>query len=202
MPELLVFLVILFSLFGVVSTQYIGQYRRAYEMWLCEIVFNNRESDPGKKINLCSQIESYSRELCEMNDLLSILISMTYFALISIGAALVLTMPEKTKPEYFIQIVSFIFVLMVFFAIPILLYYLKIYISNPSGSSSIDNMLFSIWWKHKCHRSKIKSYPKNAQPSQLYELLAEKIQKGEVTDATEEEKKLVEKFMKDINRNP
>lgn len=81
MMELLVFLVILFGLIGVVATQYISQYRSAYYLWVKEKIFKGETIVDAEKFDLCSKIESYSRELCEINDLLCVLIFMIYITL-------------------------------------------------------------------------------------------------------------------------
>ncbi|VVB90050.1 Uncharacterised protein [uncultured archaeon] len=86
--------------------------------------------------------------------------------------------------------------LLIFFAIPILISFLKLDILNPSKSSSIDKMLFDLWWKNKCHRSKNERNKINMQPIRLYELLDENIKNGTITDCTNEEKELVKNLTK------
>lgn len=65
MMTLLVFLVILFGLFGVISTQFMGQYREGYNIWINDIVYDKK----NEKNELCSRIESLTREICWINDL-------------------------------------------------------------------------------------------------------------------------------------
>ena len=73
MMELLVFLVLLFGLFGVISAQYIMQYREAYALWIKEIVYSDHmESNKNNRKELCSRLESYSRETCELADFIFI----------------------------------------------------------------------------------------------------------------------------------
>lgn len=71
MMSLLVFLVLLFGLFGVMSGQYIMQYREAYALWINMIVYGGKEefsTCDKEKRKLCSKLESYSREICELTD--------------------------------------------------------------------------------------------------------------------------------------
>lgn len=210
MMILLVFLVILFGLIGVVSTQYITQYRNAYYIWVKEKIFKGETANPVEKLDLCSKIEAYSRELCEINDMLFVLLYMLYFTLIVILISGALTLDSMnynihsnfadfTKEDQIniIQIVaSLTLTLLIFIAIPILFSFLKVSIINPKESSSIDKMLFDLWWKHKCHRCKDEEDKKNMQPIRLYELLDENIKNGKITDYTEDEKELVKNLTK------
>ncbi len=68
----------------------------------------------------------------------------------------------------------------------------------------VDEMLFDVWWKNKCHRCKHEKSKKNMQPIRLYELLDEKIKNGIITDYTDEEKELVKNLTKkkDVNVSP
>lgn len=211
---LLVFLVILFGLFGMISTQYINQYRNAYQLWTKEMIFNGTPNNENDKIDLCSKIESYSRELCEINDLLGIVLFMLISTLtIIIGTAYVIfqitdfnlqTMFTNPSTDNIKIFASLLLTIMVFFAIPIICYYLKINMGNPSQSSSIDKMLFDLWWNNKCHRLKSETGKKNMQPFRLYQLLDEYIKNGKITDYTEDEKELVKNLSKtkDVNINP
>lgn len=213
MMTLLVFLVILFGLFGMIATQYISQYRNAYQIWTKETIFNGKKNDANEKIELCSKIESYSRELCEINDLLCIILFMLISTLTIIIATIyiifktmdfnLLTMftnfTNKNSEET-INIVkilaSLLLTIMIFLAIPLIFYYLKINIGKPSQSSSIDKMLFELWWKNKCHRCKDEKNRKNMQPNRLYELLDENIKNEKINDYTLDEKELVKNLTK------
>ncbi|MFZ3382462.1 MAG: hypothetical protein WA144_00920 [Candidatus Methanoperedens sp.] len=211
---LLVFLVILFGLFGMIATQYINQYRIAYQLWTKEKIFNITINNENDKIDFCSKIESYSRELCEINDLLGIVLFMLYATLtIIIGTTYVIfQITDFHLKTFFTNLsvdsikifASLLLTIMVFLAIPIICHYLKINMWNPSQSSSIDKMLFDLWWKNKCHRHKDKEGKKNMQPLRLYELLDENIKNGKITDYTEDEKELVKNLTKtkEINNNP
>ncbi len=220
MMELLVFLVILFGLFGVVATQYINQYRTAYHIWIRETIFDGGTltENPDEKLDLCSKIESYSRELCEITDMLFTLLYMIYFTLAIIFISTALTLDYMSFNIYtgfsnlndeqkinIIQIIAPLFLtILILIATPVLFSFLKLNILNPSQSSSIDTMLFDLWWKHKCHRCKNEKAKKNMQPVRLYELLDENIKNGKITDYLDEEKELVKNLTKkqDVTVSP
>jgi len=214
MMNLLVFLVIIFGLFGVISTQYIGQYREAYYNWVKEAVYNNEVYSEKRKRDICSKVESFSREFCEINDLLIVIIYMLSFTLtIVIFTAMIelyylnfniflipellktLTIDEKLHLSKIIAVL--IFSSMIFCSIPIIKHLLKM-----SESTSIDRKLFNLWWDCKCPRLKISN--ENKQPRRLYQLLDENIKLGNISDYTSEEKELVKDLSnrKDVNMNP
>lgn len=126
---LLVFLVILFGLFGMISTQYINQYRNAYQLWTKEMIFNGTTNNENDRIDLCSKIESYSRELCEINDLLGIVLFMLFSTLtIIIGTTYIIfqrtdfnlqTMFTNPSTDSIKIFASLLLTIMVFIAIPI-----------------------------------------------------------------------------------
>ena len=78
---------------------------------------------------------------------------------------------------------------MLFSSLILILYFLKINIIFPSRkTSAIDEKLFSVWYKYKCHRNKQKELQKDKlEPRRLYEILAEKIENGELKDASKED---------------
>lgn len=207
---LLVFLVILFGLFGMIATQYISQYRIAYQLWTKERIFKRTTTNENDKIDFCSKIESYSRELCEINDLLGIVLFMLFATLTIIMATTyeifqtmdfhLQTMFTNQSVDNKINILkilaSLLLTIMIFLAIPLICYYLKINMGKPSQSSSIDKMLFDLWWNNKCHRCKNEIEKKNMQPMRLYELLDENIKKEKITDYTSDEKELVKNLSK------
>ncbi len=214
MMTLLVFLVILFGLFGMIATQYVNQYRVAYQLWTKEMIFNKTTNNENDKIDLCSKIESYSRELCEINDLLGIVLFMlistltiimgTTYAIFQITDFKLQTLFTNPNTDNIKIFASLLLTIMIFLAIPIICYYLKINLGNPSKSSSIDKMLFDLWWNNKCHRLKSETGKKNMQPIRLYQLLDEYIKNGKIIDYTEDEKELVKNLSKtkDVNINP
>ncbi len=137
--EGLVFLVILFGLFGVVATQYLNQYRSAYDIWVNEIIFGkNRE--PNEKLDLCSKIEAYSRELCGITDVLCILLFMLYITLFVniVSSALIMNymnfnihtnfanLTNSDKIDFIQTVVPLALTMLVFFAMPFLLLLLNL----------------------------------------------------------------------------
>ncbi|CAG0950845.1 MAG: hypothetical protein MPEBLZ_02420 [Candidatus Methanoperedens nitroreducens] len=208
MMSLLVFLVLLFGLFGVISSQYIIQYREAYALWIKEIVYSDPEnnSDTDKKA-LCSKVESYSREICELTDMILLI-----FILISATFLIIVYTIEKNMPlinpntiDYNILIASRVLTFMLFSSLILILYFLKINIIFPSGkTSAIDEKLFSVWYKYKCYRNKQKEFLDKLEPRRLYEILAEKIENGELKDASQDDILLIEPLFrsKKISSNP
>ena len=214
MMSLLVFLVIFFGLFGVISAQFIGQYREAYYYWVKEYVYKNEAYDIDEKRKVCSKIESFSREFCKINDILFVIIFMINFAISVIFIEIILefrylNIGFRTYPQFF-EVLSaddqlhafkligiFIFCTLIFFAIPILNHYLR-----STELNSIDRKLFSLWWDCKCPR--MKRTNDNKQPHRLYELLDENIKLRKINDCTQEEIQLVNGLSnkKDVNGNP
>lgn len=214
MMSLLVFLVILFGLFGVISTQYIGQYREAYYYWVKEAVYNNKDPTIDEKRKICSKIESFSREFCEINDLMIVVIYMLNFTLTVVIIMVMLelrylniriftegqhfnTLDVTNQLHVFKISAILIFSIMIFISIPVIKSLLKM-----SDATSIDRKLFSLWWDCKCPR--LKKVNVNAQPLRLYQLLDEGIVSGNILDHTQEERKLVNGLSnkRDVNNNP
>lgn len=206
MMSLLVFLVILFGLFGMVSTQYITQYRNAYYYWVKKDSYNIEEDkiEKDNKENcreMCSKVESFSREFCEITDLLFIIVSLLTFTLTIVITIICFEFyllnlkfisftdfSRTFEPETQLEIIKncgvLILCLMIFVSIPWIKYLLKM-----SDSTSIDKKLFDLWWDCKCTRLKKSNASK--QPHRLYEILDEKIKSGKISDYTPEEKELV-----------
>ena len=214
MMTLLVFLVIIFGLFGVISTQYIGQYREAYYYWVKEYVYNHEDHTENEKRKICSKVESFSREFCGINDLLIIIIFMLSFTLtiVIITAVLelyyldidfsplsqvLMSLDVDDKLHLFKIIAVLTFSIMIFLSIPAIKHLLKM-----SESTSIDRKLFNLWWDCKCPR--IKKLNEKKQPFRLYQLLDENIQLNNISDYTPEEEKLVKGLsnIRNVNNNP
>lgn len=219
MMELLVFLILLFGLFGVILTQYLSQYRSAYNLWDREIVFNGEKRKKENKCKLCSIIESYSRELCNLHDIISVIITLITCVIIIVSFAIrdklyylnfkIFGLSYAAYKDYYINLSDiqqlefkytlycFMLVFLIFVGLHVLLILLKMSIfSKESKQSAIDVKLFDVWWKCKCHRGKNKNFVKNGQPSQLYKILAKKIKNKEkyVNDASEIEIELVKEL--------
>lgn len=189
MMELLVFLVLLFGLFGVISAQYIMQYREAYALWIKEIVYANPESN---KRELCSRLESYSRETCELADFIFVIFLMICITILIILYIMKKNIPLTAEPPTLNVIyASGALTLMLFTALPVILRYLKIDIIASSRTSSIDEKIYEVWNANKCYRCKHEDYRTKLEPRQLYETLAEKIEKGDIKDASAEDISLV-----------
>lgn len=147
MMSLLVFLVILFGVFGVITTQYINQCRYVYSLWVDEIVYGQKV-DPNKKEKrdcvICSKVEALSRDFCIMNKIIVIIVIMIYLTLAIAFIAFrktlqlqnihILTLfsdfaslgPENQK-DAVINIASLFLTILIFGAIPVLMYFLKFF---------------------------------------------------------------------------
>jgi hypothetical protein len=187
MIRLLVFEVLLFGLFNVVLGQFIGQSREAYAIWIQEIVYSGSSKNPDDDRKICSNLESLSREICGLTDLLAIvvgLIILTFivtFAVISWNYNLITEISERN-----ITLASGFLAFSVVLSLPYIMWKLNIYIYDPSKSSQIDEKIFAVWYKRKCHNYKNEQYRNKLQPIQLYEILAEKIDAGEIKPSQEE----------------
>lgn len=172
MMTILVFLVILFGLFGVISTQFIGQYREGYGIWISDIAYKKTND----KNELCSRIESLMREICWINDLIWGVILMIVITIVTVAVTYVNIWPFIIDPKEKLISYSVIFLTtLIFFAVPIILQFiLRVNILSPSKTSAIDRKLFDVWKKHKCFEVKEKEYFLNLEPYRLYELLFEK----------------------------
>ncbi|GFO96709.1 uncharacterized protein ig2599ANME_0898 [groundwater metagenome] len=193
MMELLVFLILLFGLFGVISAQYIIQYREAYALWIKEIVYADHNESKNNKRELCSKLESLSRETCGLTDFIFLV-----FLMICVTILLILYTMKKNIPlitstaDANIVYASGVLTLMLFAALPVMLHYiLKVDIISLSRSSSIDEKIFEVWYKNKCLYCKQEDFREKLEPRRLYEILAERIERGDLKDATTEDIALI-----------
>ncbi len=205
MIRLLVFLVLLFGLFGVISSQYIAQYREAYALWINAIVYGGKEEYKTckEKREICSKLESYSREICELADMLLLI-----FVIMCIAFLLVIYTIQENIPLlknsnltsdlniiYALRLLTFI----LFGSLFLIFYLLKInLIYSTSKTSAIDEKIFSVWYELKCHYCK-KMYKDKLQPNRLYEMYAEKINNGEIKSSQEERDLLKTLLKKEVN---
>lgn len=203
MMTLLVFEVILFGLFGVLLGQFIGQSREAYAIWIREIVYPaNQENDAETKRKLCSNMESLSREICNLVELIvivAVLIGITFFVIFS---TVLWTYDLIEDPyESRIAIASTVLASLIIIILPFILIKLNINPINPQISSPIDEKIFDVWHVNNCHKLKPEQYRKKLQPIHLYEILGEKIDKNEITPTNEEIEiiKLLTKNKKNVN---
>ena len=192
MMELLVFLVLLFGLFGVISAQYIIQYREAYALWIKEIVYAGHNESRDYKRDLCSKLESLSRETCGLADFIFLV-----FLMICVTILIILYTMKKNMPliistaDANIVYASGLLTLMLFAALPVILHYIKIDIIASSRTSSIDEKIFEVWYKNKCLYCKQEDFCEKLEPRRLYEILAEKIESGALKDASPEDIDLI-----------
>ncbi|MDD4496743.1 MAG: hypothetical protein PHV51_01105 [Methanosarcinaceae archaeon] len=190
MMSILVFLVVSFGLFGVFITQYISQYREIYLLWLEEIVFKGfyppcvEDSDhkinqiqccSKENINICSKVESYSKEICSFADIIRLLFAMICFvSIIAFFVAELSINNPGEKPLYIYYAVE-ILIFSMLIAIYFLLNEADIDIINPHNTNQIDEKLFDLWCKLSCRSFKVEMYKKELRPIRMYEILSKKI---------------------------
>lgn len=196
MMTLFVFYVLIFGLFGVVATQYMSQYREAYGLWIREIVYNDHtEYNKNEKRHLCSRVESLSREICELANIIFMVIVMLCFTFLIIIYTITENLPLITdKKEINILYASLLLSIMILVAFPIILYLLKLNILYKYNTSTIDEKLFDLWYKINCHGCKHKDYFNKTEPRQLYEILAERIEKGDIKSPSDYEIKIIKQL--------
>lgn len=205
MTRLFFFIGLIFALFGIYLTQYIGQSREAYELWVQEIAYNKytqtESINESEKLKLFSKIESLAKGICQLAD--SIFYLFTIFCLaffitttITIYELFDNNISNQTANavnlnlfysgmldnyESRILVASLILSTILFFSLPKILRDAHINIINPKNSSKIDEKIFSVWYKHRCFEHKYGSYSCKLQPKRLYEILAQKCQNEETT---------------------
>lgn len=207
MMTLLVFEVILFGLFGMLLAQFIGQSREAYAIWIREIVYTpaiaqTKEEKDDAKRKICSNMESLSREICGLNELICIvtgLIILTFFIIFS-TVFFNYDSIENSSDGYF-TIASTILATMLVIVLPIILSKLNINFIEPQESSQIDEKIFDVWHACNCQKCKQEEYRNKLQPVHLYEILDEKIKLNEIIPTKEENEiiKLLNKNKKEVN---
>lgn len=206
MMELLVFLVLLFGLFGVISAQYLIQYREAYALWIKEIVYAKGDEPSEKRQELCSKLESYSRETCGLADFIFLVFIMICITIILILYIIKRNIPLMTDPiEINTVYASGALTLLLFGALPVILRYLKIDIIASSKTSSIDEKIFEVWYAIRCPHHKQECFSSKLEPRRLYEILAEKIENGELKSALPEDIALIKPLFRNkdaLNPHP
>ncbi len=206
MMTLLVFEVLLFGLFGVLLGQFLGQSREAYNIWIREIVYpTGKDNDNDTKRKLCSAMESLSREICGLSDLISIITGLIVLTFFIIFFTVIWTYDLiVTSLDRRITIASTLLAVMIVFILPYILIKLNIDLINPQKSSQIDEKIFEVWRANKCFSYKHKNYRGKLQPIQLYDILNEKVNRDEIIP-TEDEIKILELYnqnKKDVNYQP
>lgn len=187
MIRLLFFEVLLFGLFNVLLGQLVGQSREAYAIWIQEIVYSGNSKNPDYDRKACSNLESLSREICELTDLLYIVVGLIILTFIVVFIVIVWDYNLISSiSERHITLASGSLAFIVVLTLPYIMYKLNIDIYKPSKSSQIDEKIFEVWYKKKCHSYKNEQYRNKLQPIQLYEILAEKIDAGKIKPSQEE----------------
>ncbi len=181
MIRLLVFEVLLFGLFNVLLGQVVGQSREAYAIWIQEIVYIDNSTNPDNDQKICSNLESLSKEICGLTDILEIVVGLIIITFIVIFFVIIWDYNLiNTIPERNITLASGFLAFIVVLTLPYIMKKLNIDIIEPSKSSEIDEKIFEVWYKKKCHGYKHEQYQRKLQPTQLYEILAEKIDDDEI----------------------
>lgn len=206
MIRLLIFFVLLFGLFGVISAQYITQYREAYALWINKIVYGGKEEHKTckEKREMCSKLESYSREICELANMLFVIfvgMCITFLIVIyKIQENIPLLINSNLTSDINIIYGLRFLVFMLFGSLFLILSLLKInLIYSTSKTSAIDEKIFSVWYELKCHDCKEKQYQDKLEPNRLYETYAEKINNGEIIPSQEERNLLKTLLKKEAN---
>ncbi|HEY9205358.1 MAG TPA: hypothetical protein VIO58_05505 [Candidatus Methanoperedens sp.] len=167
------------------------QYREAYALWIKKIVYAE-DIDKINKKELCSKLESYSRETCELADFIFIVVVLMCITFVIIIYTLKKNIPLlSSSTNLNIAYASGALTVMLFLALPVILRYLKIDIIASSRTSSIDEKIFEVWYVNRCYRCKHEDYRNKLEPRRLYETLAEKIEKGDIKDVPQEDINLV-----------
>ncbi|AKB77450.1 hypothetical protein MSHOH_0967 [Methanosarcina horonobensis HB-1 = JCM 15518] len=190
MMRILVFFGLLFGLFGIFMSQYILQYRTIYQLWIKEIVYytgscgskdknqlcNQEDSFYKNGSQICSQVESYCREICDLaNALIILFLEIIITGLISLYV-LKIKLNEVDISPGDIAILrgdqALVFVLLL--SVHSILKASHIDILHSAKTSEIDRKLFHIWCKVNCHTLKA-GFQQKLEPPRMYVLLRDKI---------------------------
>jgi hypothetical protein len=182
MMQLLTFFALSFGLFGVFIAQYKAVYKAVYQLWTAEIVHNpnslTSESQPAnekKRCKVCSEVETYCREVCDLTNALTVLFLVVFITGILALCAATVSLRTVAEPGDIVIIrcvQALIFI--IFFSLASILKITHIDIIHKKNTSQIDQKLFHIWCKMNCHESK-QSFQQNLQPPRMYVILNHKI---------------------------
>lgn len=208
MMTLLVFLSLIFSILGIIITQYINIYREAYELWVTycvydrPIVLRDEVENKQERRTICGKIESLSRQVCEINDILGAILRTLHYSITIIFLVISLNISLNIHNNGFnIEVIqnaaSIILTYLVYLAIRFITKALKIE-KGYSKLDSIERKLFEVWWKLKCHQEKLANYRNKSKPSSLYKTFLTYVNEGKIkrSELTEEEKKLIAELEK------
>ena len=202
--SLLVFEVILFSLLSVLLSLYLAQTRNVYKIWVEKIVYKNEINSSDKnEINssdknvLCSNIESFSREICGLVEVIYLLLISHAFVYVIIFIVIIWDSNLLLEPlENIIYVGTLIVASLLFCIVYCVFKKLKINLWDPEKSSSIEEKIFDVWYKYKCHNCKHKKYQKNLKPLQIYKTYAKRIEAKKI-QCSKEEFELLKTLFKD-----
>lgn len=219
MLSLFIFFVLLFGLLGIFISQYITQYREAYALWIENIVYDqgNEVLDCKYKVKLCSKLESYSREICELSHMIIIIFLGIAVVFLSLMYMITVSIPfiggesaifyEFMGLTYFssnyeinVLLAARILALLLFVGLSFVLMQSNINIINISQTSAIDEKIFDVWIQLGCEGCKKKK--EQLEPRRLYEIWAERIDDG--ASVSPEDRKRLNPLLKDksVNNKP
>lgn len=206
MMTLLVFLSLIFTLLGLMVTQYINIYKEVYELWVRFCVYDepvtlqNGTVDKQKKITICSKVESLSRQVCEINDIVGVVIRTLHYSITIIFVVIGINISQNIRDHGFdIEVLqntaSIILTYLTYLAIKFITSSLKIQKGNPLDT--VENKLFEVWWKLGCRREKLAKY-KKSKPSSLYKTFLKYVHEGKITEKelTNDEIELIKELEK------
>jgi hypothetical protein len=142
---------------------------------------------PNKK-ELCSKIESYSREICELANMIILLFTLVCITIITILYTIEINIPLMENDIQQLNIIraSEFLTFLLLCSLFLILYLMKISLWSPkSATSAIDEKIFDVWYKLECHECKQEDYKKNKEPKRLYEITAEKLDNNEIEPSQE-----------------
>jgi hypothetical protein len=196
------------------------QYREAYAIWIENVVYeqDNKILECKDKINLCSKLESYSREICELSHMIIIIfvgiaiVFLLMLYMITVNIPIIgnssTTYSEFLGFAYFssnyeinVLLGARIMAFILFFGLVFVLMQSNINIISVSKTSAIDEKIFDVWIKLGCE--KCKKNNNQLEPHRLYEIWAEKVNDG-LVDISVADKKRLKPLLKDkdVNNKP
>ena len=180
-----IFLAILISLFSVIAIQFLANYKDVYTLWIKEIVYNDYQyqKDRSNLADLCSKVESLTRQFHTLNNSIAIVLSLIFFSFIVVFSMIIIVFPLLEQKEKIIILTASFLALSLFSVFPIIAYFFRVKIGGIISQS--EKMLFDIWFKNNCHRCKSEKFKNRLQPRRLYEIYAHKIQMGEIVPSSE-----------------
>lgn len=219
MLSLFIFFVLLFGLLGIFISQYITQYREAYALWIEYVVYGKADDVQGcrQKTELCSKLESYSREICELSHMIIIIFVGIAVVLLSLIYMITVNIPligggstvfyEFMGLAYFssnyeinVLLAARILAFLLFTGLSFVLMQSNINIINISRTSAIDEKIFEVWVNIGCEDCKKKK--DELEPRRLYEIWAERVNNGEHVSPENRERLKSLLVDRDVDKRP